>query len=369
MAHAGLGDAWDCTFANDFSAMKAQAYASNWGVDHLCVQDIATLTVEQLPGYADLAWASFPCQDLSLAGNGAGLSGARSGTFWPFIALMANLRSVGRAPRVIALENVYGAITSHAGKDFDAMLQALCDLGYRVGAIVMDAVHFVPQSRPRLMVVAVEEQCAIPDDCKSVGPSAAWHPTALVKAYNRLKPETQKKWIWWRMPVPELHHRTLDDLMELDPSGVEWHTAEQTQAILSLMTPVHRKKVMQAQAAKRLRVGTIYKRTRNGVQCAEVRFDGVAGCLRTPGGGSSRQIVLIVDGPLIRSRLLSSREAARLMGLPDTYQLPLRYNDAYHLAGDGVVVDVVAHLAKYILSPVVDLARLDGALLSELRAA
>jgi DNA (cytosine-5)-methyltransferase 1 len=82
-----------------------------------------------------------------------------------------------------------------------------------------------------------------------------------------------------------------------------------------------------------------------------VRFDDISGCLRTPAGGSSRQTLIVVEDGKVRSRLLSSREAARLMGLPDTYKLPQNYNEAYHLAGDGVVVPVVRHLAAHLLEP------------------
>jgi len=103
-------------------------------------------------------------------------------------------------------------------------------------------------------------------------------------------------------------------------------------------------------------VGAVYKRTRadeNGErrQRAEVRFDDIAGCLRTPVGGSSRQTILAVDGENVKSRLLSPREAARLMGLPDSYLLPRNYNDAYHLAGDGLAVPVVRFLAANLLEP------------------
>ena len=98
-------------------------------------------------------------------------------------------------------------------------------------------------------------------------------------------------------------------------------------------------------------VGAVYKRGRNKIQRAEVRFDGVAGCLRTALGGSSRQTLLFVDGPEARSRLLSPREAARLMGLDDGYRLPPRYNDAYSVCGDGVCVPVVRHIAEHILEP------------------
>ena len=70
---------------------------------------------------------------------------------------------------------------------------------------------------------------------------------------------------------------------------------------------------------------------------AEARFDGLAGCLRTPGGGSSRQFLIEAHGERVRVRLIGAREAARLMGLPDSYRLPARRNEAYHLLGDGVV--------------------------------
>ncbi len=83
-----------------------------------------------------------------------------------------------------------------------------------------------------------------------------------------------------------------------------------------------------------------------------MRFDDVAGCLRTPAGGSSRQLILVVEGQKVRSRLISGRETARLMGLPDDYRLPTNYNEAYHLTGDGVVVPVVRHLAEHLFEPI-----------------
>lgn len=358
MAHAGLGDSWGCLFANDFSAKKAAAYAANWGDENLVVEDIAKLSPEQLNGQADLAWASFPCQDLSLAGNGVGLIGERSGTFWAFWKLMQSLNKQGRKPKIIALENVYGALTSHSGKDFEAIVKAVAAEGYVLGAMVIDAVHFVPQSRPRLFIVAVDASLDVPTQLLTDVPTPAWHPAAIIKAYNRLPKKLRDRWLWWNLPMPGIRLKTLDDIIEQKPKGVEWHTPEETKRLLEMMTDVNRQKVMLAQQAGRLKVGTIYRRTRNGVQRAEVRFDGVSGCLRTPGGGSSRQTIIAVNGNRIRSRLLSPREAARLMGLEDSYVLPERYNDAYHLAGDGVAVPVVTHLARHIFDPIADAARI-----------
>lgn len=352
MARAGLGPDWECLLANDISIKKGSAYRANWGDEHLRVEDIFNLNPIDLPGHADLAWGSFPCQDLSLAGIGQGLQGARSGAFWGFWRLIEGLNKAGRKPRVVILENVVGALTSRNGKDFEQIAKAVVSEGYCVGAIVMDAVHFVPQSRPRVFIVGVDKDMLLSRNIHSKHPSSVWHSDALMCAFNRLPSAVKSAWRWWSLPRPAMQSKVLADIVELEPQGVRWHTPAETQKILSMMTDVNRCKVIEAQRSGSIKVGAIYKRTREGVQRAEVRFDGVAGCLRTPVGGSSRQVIMIVDGPQVRTRLISSREAARLMGLPEAYVLPERYNDAYHLLGDGVVVDVVAYLKTHLLAPI-----------------
>lgn len=356
MARAGLGQGWACLCANDINAKKSASYAANWGGEHLKVGDVAALTTADLPGRADLAWASFPCQDLSLAGNGAGLNGSRSGTFWPFWRLMLGLVSEGRPPNAIALENVCGAITSHEGKDFEAICSAFAEANYAFGACVVDAALFVPQSRPRLFLLGVRRDLAIPPDLIRDGPALAWHPPALRSAFAKMPAKIREAWVWWSMPEPTPRKTAFCDLIEDDPIDVAWHPAATTRRILEMMSPVNIAKVRAAQAAGRRMVGTIYRRTRceegRKTQRAEVRFDEVAGCLRTPAGGSSRQAILVVEGRRIRSRLISARETARLMGLPDSYRLPDRYNDAYLLTGDGVAVPVVRHIAEHLLEPV-----------------
>jgi len=133
MARAAL-TGWECLFANDMDAKKGESYCRNWGDGDLKLADVGTLTVENLPAVApDLVWASFPCQDLSLAGRGGGLEAGRSGAFWPFWRLMRALGEAGRKPRVIALENVCGLITSSGGRDFGALCETLTEGGYTVG--------------------------------------------------------------------------------------------------------------------------------------------------------------------------------------------------------------------------------------------
>lgn len=359
MARAGLGPKWQCLFANDFSVKKADAYARNWGMDHFAIGDIFNLVSSDLPGHADLAWGSFPCQDLSLAGTGAGLEGRRSGAFWGFWNLVRSLSRERRKPRMIMLENVYGALTSHGGKDFDAIASALYEEDYLFGAMLIDAVHFVPQSRPRLFILAVDGRLLIPEHTHTWTAMPSWHPDAVIRAHNRMPCEIQTNWRWWNLPSPEGVPSSLEELIDIEPKGVNWHSESETSKLIASMSEVNRRKVMEVQASGEMRVGTVYRRTRSGVVRAEVRFDGISGCLRTPTGGSSRQTIIVVQGERIRSRLLSPREAARLMGLPDEYQLPERYNDAYHLAGDGVVIPVVRHISRNLLEPILDLKQED----------
>lgn len=351
MARMGLSDGWNCLFANDFDPKKGQVYKYNFrGAPELHIGDVAQVQTEQLPGKAWLAWASFPCQDLSLAGFGAGLNGERSGTFWAFWNLMTKLQDEKRQPPIVVLENVAGLITSNSGSDFSNVICALAKGGYRVGALLVDAAYVVPQSRPRLFIIAFAKGHAVPKHLLDRVPHPSWHPQSLRDVVDALPPELAKSWVWWKLREPKKAPPHLIDIIESDSSSIEWHSPEETAKLLSMMTEANKLKVIEAQESGVTRVGTIYKRTRNSVQRAEVRFDGVSGCLRTPAGGSSRQIIMLVEGSRVRSRLITARETARLMGLPDSYTLPKSYNDAYHLTGDGVVVPVVEWLNAQILS-------------------
>lgn len=361
MARAGLGQGWRCLFANDFDPKKGSAYRDNWGTGgELHVGDVREIKAAGLPGQPDLVWGSFPCQDLSLAGNGAGLDGERSGTFFPFWKLIGALKADGRAPKIVAVENVCGALTSHGGKDFEAICQTFADAGYRYGALVINAERFVPQSRPRLFVVGVRHDVEIPQGLLADAPEEPFHSKAVRRAVDALPEILREMLVWWRLPNPERREKVFADLIDDAPEGVEWHTQAETKKLLDMMSKVNLQKVEDAKAMKRRIVGGIYRRTRfdehgRKVQRAEVRFDDVAGCLRTPAGGSSRQVIMVVDGYRVRTRLISARETARLMGLEDDYILPPRYNDAYHLTGDGVAVPVVRHLAEHLFEPIIDL--------------
>ena len=348
MARTGLGSGWSCLFANDFDARKAEAYRANFGGGDLAVGDVWDLGAADLPGHADLAWASSPCQDLSLAGARGGLAGKRSSAFWGFWRLIEQLAGEGRAPRAIGIENVTGLLSSHGGADFTALCAALAGLGYRFGALEVDAAMFTPQSRPRLFVLAIKDAAA------GAGGPGGFHSPAVMKAFERLPDGLKDRWIWWRIPPPARRNLGLADVLEPDEDAA-WLSPADGQRLVSLMGPLHRARLEALKLMGARHVGTAFRRTRieagQRVQRAEVRFDGVAGCLRTPTGGSSRQFVVVVEEGQVRARLLTAREAARLMGLPDDYRLPKGTTAALHLAGDGVAAPVVRHLAAHVLEP------------------
>ena len=355
MVRAALGDGWDLAFANDISPAKCAAYGANWGTDGLIHGDIAALDPALIRQPIDLYWASSPCQDLSLAGNRTGLAGARSSTFFAWIDHVKAARDAGVAPRILAFENVTGLLSSHQGRDFEAVVQAFADCGYRCGAMEIDARHFLPQSRPRVFVVAVRDGLALPDGLTLDGAQGAFHSDRIRAAHARLPRSLQQGWLWWSLPQPATPNASLAELIDTDTADVALRVDHDR--LLALMTDAHRARVLDAARAGGLHIGMVYKRGRPAAgggteQRAEVRFDGIAGCLRTPGGGSSRQTVMIIRDGTINARLLSTREAARLMGLPDSYRLPQRYNDAYRLSGDGVAVPVVRHLDTHLFRPI-----------------
>lgn len=350
LARLGLEPDFSCTFANDIDPAKAAAYRAAFASDEMKVCDVWRLTAADLPGQATLAWASFPCQDVSLAGSRRGLAAPRSGAFWGFHRLMEKLAAEKRAPDILALENVTGLLSSHGGADFAALVCAIDALGYRVGALEIDAALFTPQSRPRLFVVAAR---SAPAHLITAGPSEPFHTNALRSAATRLPDAVRKRFVWWRLDTPPKRNTQLADMLE-DDDAVVWNSDEKTERLIAQMSPLQRARLDAMRGGER-RVGAVFRRIRieRGVrvQRAEARFDGLAGCLRTPAGGSSRQLLLFVNANGVRSRLLTPREAARLMGAPDDYPLPEGQTAALHLLGDAVCVPVVRWLSQNLLAP------------------
>ena len=350
---AGLGlDGFEVTWANDIDPGKGRAFVRNHPNTPFTGDDVWQVRADDLPGSVDLAWASSPCQDLSLAGSRQGLTGRRSGAFWAFWHLVRQARNQGRGPRAVVLENVMGLLTSSGGQDFQDICQAMVSLGYQVGALQLDARFWLPQSRPRLFVVALEDGLVAP---QAPAPRDAWHGPQLVRVQASLPEAVRAAWCWWTLPEPALRASSVADLL-LDDRAADWFNQERTGRVLALLSPKHRERLADLCADGRRRVAMGYVRVRRDGeqrrQCLELRIDGLAGCLRTPAGGSSRQYVLVCEAGEVRLRYLTAREAARLMGVSDRYVLPTSEAAGLKLMGDGVAVPVVRALAEGLLAPV-----------------
>ena len=239
MARLGLGAGWACRFANDVDPVKAATYRANFADaadarGHFHQGDVWALGPDDLPGLADLAWASSPCQDVSLAGARAGLAGGRSSAFFGFWRLIEGLAAQGRAPRTLVIENVSGLLTSNGGRDIIALGAALAAQGYSFGALEIDAARFLPQSRPRVFVIATRD----PPPPALVG-DGPFQTRAVRAAAARLPAVLAARWIWWRMPTPPARNTDLAALLEED-AAVDWHSPERTARWLALMAPLHR---------------------------------------------------------------------------------------------------------------------------------
>ena len=328
---------FEAAWANDICQKKAAVYAINHGTNHFRLGSIANIKGTDLPA-ASLSWASFPCQDLSLAGQTAGIHAERSGLVWEWLRIIDEMPV---KPPVLVAENVIGLVSAHGGIHYRGLHSALRARDYRVGAVVLDAVHWLPQSRPRVFVIAVKGDAEVPTKLQTGKPG--WvHPQMIISVSRGLE-----GWVWWNVPRPLQRKQNLQDIIEWEAKCDEPRAAKHN---LGLIPAHHRKKLNETE----LLVAPGYKRTRKNGQVLELRFDGVAGCLRTPEGGSSRQFLILKRDGKLSTRLLTVRETARLMGAPESFKLLGSYNDGYKAMGDGVAVPVASWLAKTLLSPLVE---------------
>nr|WP_302819399.1 DNA cytosine methyltransferase [Ruthenibacterium lactatiformans] len=329
----GLNGMFTPVWANDISEQKAAVYKANFGCERFVLDDIKNVKGFELP-FAHLSWASFPCQDLSLAGSIGGIHASRSGLVWEWLRVLDEMED---KPKILLLENVAGLLSTNGGNNYRVLHLALVERGYRCGAILLNASHFVPQSRPRIFIISVQENSHIPDELTGNGP--CWlHNSAATQLGNELP-----GWIWWQTEKPSRRTISLKDIIEekapFDKDNVLHLVPERHQAKLQAHDTVY---------------ATGYRRTRNGTQQLELRFDGIAGCLRTPEGGSSKQYLVIKKGNQTHARLLTVREAARLMGAPDSFILPGSYNDGYKAMGDAVAAPVAQFIGERFLTKIAE---------------
>ncbi len=336
---------WRVVFANDIDPKKAEIYRHNWPRnDHLVVGDIHALKADEVPN-GTLFTASFPCNDLSIAGSWKGLNGKESSSFWGFVQIIRDMGQ--RRPPLIMLENVVGFLMSHGGRDFEQALLALNDLGYAVDAIILNASHWVPQSRARLFVIAKRDDGS---KNRSLTLISDARPKAL---FDFIFNHPNIRWDIRDLPPLPSHNSSLASIIEdLPDDDPHWWNKERADYFMNQMSEKHAKQAKQMIDGESYAFATAFRRVRHGKSMAELRTDGIAGCLRTPRGGSGRQILLKAGCGRYQVRLLTARECARLQGVPESYIVKVPLNQALFGFGDAVCVPAVEWIAQHYLATV-----------------
>ena len=300
----------DTVFANDVDDRKAAIYRDNWGDQELVVGDIRDLTGRDVPA-VDLATASSPCVDVSLAGRRKGLNGNRSGVLYDFCRILGEMGD--RAPRTIMIENVPGLLTVNGGGDYQQVTSELRNLGYGTDCVCVNAAAFLPQSRRRVFVIGSR-------DCTPLLP-----------------------------PPPE--PRTTARLSDIVSDDDEWWPPGRLGAFLVSLAPHQEKRVAAYQSRETVGYFGAFRRTRNGRAVWEVRADEIAGALRTTRGGSAKQAVLRAGRGGIAVRWMNVREYARLQGAGDLRYESVSPHQAMFALGDAVCVPVIEWVGRHCLLP------------------
>ena len=335
---------WQCVFANDIAPRKEEMYRRRFGGEHFHLGDIHDLGVGDLPRGLDLVTASFPCIDLSLAGNRAGLAGRHSGTIWPFLDIVTALCIQRTPPTAVLLENVTGFLTSRGGADLADVCRRLAAVDYVIDLLFVDARWFRPQSRPRLFVAARQRAGGGP-----------WHPAdsrpsrvrpAGVRRFEAAHPELPFVDLALPAPPAEASGTLASVLEDVAPDDARWWPIDRTAALVAEMASQNRQRVDELLAGERDGVATMFRRRRHGRTVGELRPDRLAGCLRTPQGGSSVQFLVDCRSGEPRIRPLTGREYARLQGA-DSFPIEVNDRQARLGFGDAVCVQAVRWLVRH----------------------
>jgi DNA (cytosine-5)-methyltransferase 1 len=339
---------WKVLWANDIDKDKMKMYRGHYADDdaHFHLGDVHAISPGDIPTVA-LATASFPCNDLSLAGARRGLAGQHSGAFWGFMDIIEGMGK--RRPPFVMLENVAGFLTSHDGDDFRDACVALNDLGYDVDAFMIDAALFVPQSRLRMFLMGKREKrkpiriAETPSFYES-----QCRPRALAD-FILCHPDI--RWALRKLPqIPRQKTELADILEDLPAKSASWWSNDRAKYLLNQMSERHRAIADKMIHGKKTTYGTVFRRVRHSRSMAELRTDSIAGCLRTPRGGSGRQILFAAGKGSYAVRLLTPRECARLMGADD-FIITVPLNQALFGFGDAVCVPVIRWIAENYLTP------------------
>ena len=316
-AHGGK-----CVFTSEWNTFAQKTYSANFpeSYAHTFVGDITVVDQKYIPEH-DVLLAGFPCQPFSIAGVSKknalgrphGFECTTQGTLFFDVARIIS----EKRPKAFLLENVKNLLSHDKGNTFKVIIQTLsAELGYEVHYKVIDGQHFVPQHRERILIVGFREKTDFSWDDLQLPKKGTINLAAI------------------------LHPQDGSDIAE------EPYTTGRMAEVSSKYTLTPKLwAYLQAYAEKHRKAG-------NGFGFGLVNGDSVARTLsaRYYKDGSE---ILVSQGKKKRPRRLTPRECARLMGFPDSFNIPVSDTQAYKQFGNSVVAPAIKEVAR-IMMPHID---------------
>ena len=335
-------EGFDVVFANDVDETKRVVYEANRCAGDFVLADIKSLVGDDIPD-VELATASFPCTDVSLAGGRAGLGGKESGLLYEFQRILGEMSY--RRPGAILLENVPGFATSNQGDDLRSTIADLNALGYVCDIMVLNAMRFVPQSRSRIFIVGWQGECTSTELYFVSDARPPW-----ILRFIERNPQLSLRALHLP-PLPHCAETLVDIIDKIDPTDSIWWDGERLAKFVDSLSPIQSARLEKKRVSPVVSWAGAYRRTRRGKAVWEIRSDEISGCLRTGKGGSSRQALVEAGEGEVRVRWMTAREYCRLQGVPGLDIGDVTENQAIFALGDAVCVPAISWLARNCINP------------------
>lgn len=313
-----------CVFTSEWDQFCQKTYIENFGNYHPLIGDIVPFDPKKIPDH-DVLLGGFPCQPFSIAGVSKKISLGRAHGFEDKTqgTLFFNVAQIiaTKKPAAFLLENVKNLKSHDKGNTFRTIQDVLVnELGYHVQWRVIDAKHFVPQHRERIIIVGFRERTDFNFDSIPLPP-----PTKKLK--DILHSEDGKE-------------KDFDNGRYLDSKG-----KVHEKYILSEKLWVY----LQNYAEKHRAKG-------NGFGFGLVKPENISRTLSARYFKDGSEI-LIFRGKNKRPRRLTPRECARLMGFPDSYLIPVSDTQAYRQFGNSVVMPLIKTVAKHMKPHIINIKK------------
>ena len=316
-----------CVFTSEWNKYAQQTYAANYRDNHPPHGDITAIRTGEIPDH-DVLLAGFPCQPFSIAGVSKknslgrkhGFLDETQGTLFFDVARILE----AKRPAAFLLENVKNLTSHDKGRTFQVILNTLTeDLGYKVWHKVIDAQHFVPQHRERIIIVGFRDDVPFNWDDLKLPPKGSVRLKTILHPENGSE-KAETPYTLGAMAAVNGKYTLTDKLWQYLQGYADKHKAAGNGFGFGLVTPNDVARTLSARYFK---------------------------------DGSE---ILVSQGKKHNPRRLTPRECARLMGYGDDFRIPVSDTQAYKQFGNSVAVPVFEAVARVMqphIQALVDAAR------------